>query len=94
MSKNQLKFFSTHSLQKIQITQIYWQSLNGRRLPPLSNKEGSVSQESALFKNQKKSSHPCRGSAVMNQPNVHGDAGLILGLPQWIKDLALPWAVV
>ena len=30
------------------------------------------------------------GSAVMNPTSVHEDVGLILGLSQWVKDLALP----
>ena len=34
------------------------------------------------------SSHP--GLAVMNPTSIHEDSGLILGLPQWVKDLVLP----
>ena len=30
------------------------------------------------------------GSAVMNPPSIHEDMGLIPGLSQWVKDLALP----
>ena len=37
---------------------------------------------------------PHHGSAVMNTTSLYEDEGLIPGLAQWIKDLALLWAMV
>ena len=58
----------------------------------IMSEESEAPRREVTFKALFWSSH-C-GSAVNEPTSIHEDAGSIPGLAQWVKDPAMPWAVV
>ena len=59
----------------------------------MSNNLDDSSEHYAELKRVDLGSSHC-GAAEMNLTRIYEDVGLIPGLPQWVGDLALPWAMV
>ena len=62
--------------------------LNAKRVDIYNNNHKALKALVWFFKIIDWSSH--RGSAETNLTSTHKDTGLIPGLAQWVKDLALP----
>ena len=62
--------------------------------PPSPSYREIVSLVSGFFSFKMINLSSCHGSAVMNTTIIHENMGLIHELAQWVKDPALPCAVV
>ena len=59
----------------------------------LKSKKKKKKKKKKKLKSRSFGNYHC-GSAIMNPTSIHEYAGSIPGLAQWVKDLALLWAVV
>ena len=66
---------------------------NGMDPKFLRNMHFAKKHEKGL-KNNEDAGSSCCGSVVMNPASIHEDMDSIPGPAQWVKDSALPWAVV
>ena len=72
--------------------------LSAPRATKMPSKTRSLSSRSSwsnrgIYTNGSEGRSRC-GSAVTNTTSIYEDAGLTPGLTQWLKDLALPWAMM
>ena len=65
---------------------LVWELLHGMSMAKIKIKKINTTKT-------QRAGVPC-GSAVMNPARIHEDLGLFLGLVQWVKDPALPSAVM